>query len=286
MNIIENNLKFGAMNTRSKTERIILHHSACSNCSVEQVHQWHLNNKWAGIGYHFLVRKDGSINRGRPEDKVGSHAYDNNSNSIGICAEGNFEVETMPDVQKQAIKELVSYIKNKYNITKVQKHRDVNSTACPGKNYPFDEIVNSNVNTNVTSSTPISTGDSVIKNIQSTLNSRYGFNIKVDGIFGAETLKAMVKALQIELNRQCGAKLLIDGIFGAKTKMACPALKNGVSGNITWLVQAMLYCKGYTIVIDSIYGNNTANVVGTFQSSHGLTADKLCGKNTFEKLFK
>lgn len=285
MNIIENNLKFGSMTTRTSTERIILHHAAATSCTVEQVHQWHLNNGWSGIGYHFFVRKDGSIYRGRPENKVGSHAVNHNYNSIGICAEGNFQVELMSDAQKNALKELVSYIKGKYNISKVQKHLDVNTTACPGKNYPFEEIANGS-SIPLPSTEPTASGNNIIKNIQSTLNLRYNTGLVVDGIFGSNTKKAFVKGLQTELNKQCGAKLTIDSIFGSKTKSACPTLKNGTSGNITWLVQSMLYCKGYTITIDSIYGNNTANVVGTFQYSNGLSADKLCGKNTFEKLFK
>ena len=88
------------------------------------------------------MRKDGSIYRGRQEDTVGAHAYGSNSTSIGICAEGNFETDIMGDAQKQAIIELVNYLKNKYGITKVIRHKDVNATACPGRNYPFDEIVN------------------------------------------------------------------------------------------------------------------------------------------------
>ena len=47
------------MDTRKSTNRIIVHHSACSNCTPEQIHQWHLARGWAGAGYHFLVRKDG-----------------------------------------------------------------------------------------------------------------------------------------------------------------------------------------------------------------------------------
>lgn len=92
-----------------------------------------MNNNWAGAGYHFLVKKDGSIYRLRPENAVGSHAYASNYNSIGICAEGKYMEEDMPTVQKQAIKELISYLKQKYDITKVQKHSDVCATSCPRK---------------------------------------------------------------------------------------------------------------------------------------------------------
>ena len=142
MNIIETNFQYGSMTTRSKTTRIILHHAAASTCSAEDIHRWHKANGWAGAGYHFLVRKDGLIYRLRPEDKVGAHANGSNSDSIGICAEGNYQIETMPQAQKESLKELVSYIKGKYGISKVQKHSDVNNTSCPGANYPFGEIAN------------------------------------------------------------------------------------------------------------------------------------------------
>lgn len=143
MNIIETNLKFkNNMTNRSATKRIILHHAEASKCTAEDIHRWHLNNGWAGAGYHFLVRKDGSVYRLRPENKVGAHAQGANSNSIGICFEGAYMTETMPQAQINAGKELVAYLKNKYGISKVQAHRDVCSTSCPGTNFPFSQIAN------------------------------------------------------------------------------------------------------------------------------------------------
>lgn len=130
----------GALTKRRSTARIILHHAAASKCTAQQIHSWHLTNGWVGIGYHFLVRKDGSIYRGRPEDVVGAHAGNNNYDSIGICFEGNFMTENMPEAQKRAGQELVQYLKDKYGISKVQKHSDVNATGCPGTHFPFKEV--------------------------------------------------------------------------------------------------------------------------------------------------
>lgn len=270
------------MTKRSSTERIILHHSACSSCTAEQIHQWHLNNGWEGAGYHFLVRKDGNVYRLRPEEYIGAHAKGSNYNSIGICAEGNFENETMSEAQKNSLIELVSYLKGKYGISKVLKHSDVNNTACPGKNYPFNEIVNGKVEERHEVS-------GIIADIQSKLNSKYGYNIAIDNIYGVDTHKHMIMALQTEFNKQLGSKLVVDGIFGSATKRACPVLKNGMSGNITWLVQSMLLIKGYSVgnsSNDSIYGSGTISGVKSFQSKNGLVVDGLCGSNTFEKLFK
>lgn len=130
----------GALTKRRSTSRIILHHAAASKCTAQQIHQWHLANGWVGIGYHFLVRKDGSVYRGRPEDTVGAHAGNNNYDSIGVCFEGSFDREQMNEVQRKAGAELVTYLKGKYGITKVQKHSDVNATGCPGAHFPFAAI--------------------------------------------------------------------------------------------------------------------------------------------------
>ena len=130
----------GQLTRRTATRRIILHHAAAVTCTPQQVHQWHLANGWTGIGYHFFVRKDGTVYRGRPEDTVGAHAGNNNYDSLGVCFEGSFDRETMPDAQLRAGQELVAYLKQKYGISTVQRHSDVNATGCPGDNFPFDAL--------------------------------------------------------------------------------------------------------------------------------------------------
>lgn len=142
MNIVKHNFAFAsALSIREITTDLILHHAAAKTCSVDDIHSWHLANGWAGIGYHFLVRKDGSVHEGRPIDTVGAHTYGVNSESVGVCFEGNFETEKMPDVQRNAGAELVSYIRKLFpTIKTVGKHNDYGATACPGKNFPFDVI--------------------------------------------------------------------------------------------------------------------------------------------------
>lgn len=208
LNIIEKTYSLnGKLSIRSKTERIILHHAESSSCTVEDIDNWHKKNGWACIGYHFFVKKDGTIYRGRQENSVGAHARGANSNSIGICFEGRYETEQMPNAQIEAGKELVAYLKNKYGISKVQKHSDVCSTSCPGKNFRFDEIANSTVKNVNTSVEVKKEARGNVATIQSTLNSRYNTSIAVDNIYGKETKKALVKALQTELNKQYNKNL-------------------------------------------------------------------------------
>lgn len=286
LNIIEKTYKInGNLSIRNSTERIILHHAAASQCSVDDIDRWHKQKGYSCIGYHFFIKKNGTIYRGRQENAVGAHAYQNNYNSVGVCFEGDFEKEYMTDAQVESAKELVAYLKNKYNISKVQKHKDVNNTSCPGKNFRFDEIANSTVKNTVTFVEVKNEVKGNVATIQSTLNNKYGLNIAVDNIYGKETKKALVKALQTELNRQYAKGLTADGIFGNLTKNACISLRKGSKGNITWILQAMLVCKGYSIEVDGDFGINTENAVRDYQSKNRLIVDGIAGKNTFEKLF-
>lgn len=153
MKIINTNLSFTSLSIRKSTTRIILHHAAATSCDAKTIHKWHKQRGWAGIGYHFLVRINGTIERGRPENTIGAHASNHNSNSIGVCFEGNFETEHMTNTQLQSGQELVAYLKNRYGISKVQRHKDVGSTSCPGKYFPFEEITKvSSGNTSLPSS--------------------------------------------------------------------------------------------------------------------------------------
>lgn len=277
---------------RKSTERIILHHSASNGQSVEDINNYHKKLGWGCIGYHFYVRKDGKIYRGRKEEYVGAHAYGSNYNSIGVCAEGNFETDTMPEVQKESLKELVAYLKNKYNITKVQKHSDVCKTACPGKNYPFEEIAGATekvekAEAKKETSYVVASNVRPIAEVQKWLNANYSTRIAEDNIYGKETKKALVKALQTELNKQTRVSLVVDGIFGAMTKAKCINVKRGDHGNITKILQGALICHGYsTNGFDGLFGAGTEKAVRSFQVKNGLAVDGIAGKNTFEKILK
>lgn len=140
LKIIETDLRWAyALTPLKKVDYIVLHHEAGTG-SVEDVHRYHLNKGWAGIAYHYFVRLDGSIYRGRPENMQGGHCSGYNNRSLGICAEGNFETQTMPDAQRDALRALVSDVHGRYPEAKVVRHSDLLATACPGKNYPFDYI--------------------------------------------------------------------------------------------------------------------------------------------------
>lgn len=212
----------GSLTKRASTTRIILHHAAAKTCTAQQIHSWHLANGWVGIGYHFFVRKDGSVYRGRPEDTVGAHAGNNNYDSIGVCFEGNFMSEQMPAVQRQAGSELVAYLKQKYGISKVQKHSDVNATGCPGTHFPFDAIAYGGE--------PESDVQAVELNMKVRMLRR--------GMQGAD-VKTLQAAL-IAYGYSCGAAGA-DGDFGGGTEAALKKFQtkyglgaDGIAGKGTW----------------------------------------------------
>lgn len=262
MNIIQTNFKYNGNHTSrslSQIDRIIVHHSASESAAAEQIHQWHLNRGFAGAGYQFLVRKDGSVYALRPVEWVGAHCTGFNTCSIGVCAEGNFENEIMGETQKQALKELVSYLKSKYNINKVYRHKDLRATACPGKNYPFEEIVNSNVQPIVDEPKTSSLNyEQFTLEYQKAYNNTYGYTLAEDGLRGPATQASMNKVL----------------------------LKKGSrSSLVKWCQGRLRNHKGYSIGIDGIYGAETERVVKQFQQDNGLTADGIIGKNTISILF-
>ena len=227
MNIIEKTYKWAKpLSKRATTDLLILHHAAAASCTAEDVHRWHVGNGWAGIGYHYLVRKDGTIYRGRPEDTVGAHAYGANSHSIGVCFEGNYQVEqTMPASQLAAGQALVADIKRRWGITKVIGHKDVagSTTDCPGKYFPLAAIASGvpEAQNNTTkediimvATQMIGNGDrgNAVRSMQGALIAQgypcgsYG----ADGICGAATVAA-IKACQ------AANGLTADGICGPDT---------------------------------------------------------------------
>ena len=139
-------LTFDFLSPRASTKRIIIHHTAVKgDLSAQQIHLNHLNIGYSGIGYHFVVRKNGAVERGRPVWAVGAHAYGCNNDSIGICLSGNFELETPTHYQIESAALLLANLCKDFNIPINRKnilgHCEVDSTACPGKNISLDTIV-------------------------------------------------------------------------------------------------------------------------------------------------
>lgn len=124
-----------------------------------------------------------------------------------------------------------------------------------------------------------------IKKVQEWANTKYKSGLAVDGIYGANTKKALIKIFQTELNQTYSAKLEVDGIWGNKTKAACPILKKGSKNDVVAILQAMLICNGFKdAYLDGDYGVATTTAVKAYQKKKRLIVDGIAGKNTFAKL--
>ena len=120
-------------------KEIILHCTATregQDYSVEQVRRWHLDRGFNDIGYHFLIRMDGTVEAGRPLETVGAHCKGHNANSIGIAYVGGVgkngspkDTRTLP--QKEAMRRLVYDLKQHFPRLEVHCHNEYSTKSCP-----------------------------------------------------------------------------------------------------------------------------------------------------------
>ena len=119
---------------------IIIHCSAVlpwQRSSAKDINIWHKRKGWKCIGYHYVVRRDGSIELGRPLEQVGSHCVKHNRYSIGICYEGGLnaageEVDTRTPEQRVTLRKLVEELHQRFPRALILGHHDLN----PGKKCP------------------------------------------------------------------------------------------------------------------------------------------------------
>ena len=121
---------------------IVVHCSAVrpdQSSSAAQIDSWHRKERhWKlGIGYHYVVRRDGTIEPGRPEEQIGAHCLNHNAHSIGICYEGGLDIRGQPadtrtEAQKAAMRTLLEELHGRYPRAVIVGHHDLNpQKACP-----------------------------------------------------------------------------------------------------------------------------------------------------------
>lgn len=124
-----------------KVKYIIVHCSATAEGKpfcAKDIDRWHHEQGWDGIGYHYVVKLDGTVEKGRDETKVGAHCAGLNSMSLGVCYIGGLTVDgrapkdTRTTQQKAALLSLIRRLKKKYPKARVVGHHDFNKgKACP-----------------------------------------------------------------------------------------------------------------------------------------------------------
>lgn len=126
---------------------IIIHCSATpegKDFTMENIRRWHLARKFADIGYHYVIYRDGSVHKGRAENIAGAHCQGHNAHSIGICyiggvaKDGKTPKDTRTPQQKTALRQLVNQLKFYYPHATVHGHNEFSSKACPSFNVQKD----------------------------------------------------------------------------------------------------------------------------------------------------
>ena len=136
--------------------RITVHHTADPNgvpgasllenvARVKAYQAAHQDDKrWADIGYHFVIDRQGRIFEGRELCWQGAHAGNEKANlhNVGIAVMGNFDRIKPTDAQQRSLEKLMEWLIAEYSLPRsaVAGHDDVRRTStgsgtkCPGKN--------------------------------------------------------------------------------------------------------------------------------------------------------
>jgi N-acetylmuramoyl-L-alanine amidase len=123
----------------SQIDRYIIHHSASTTATATDFARWHVDQRgWPGIGYHFVIEKDGTIKQTNYLTTVSYHTSEQNFTGVGICLSGNFEIEQPTAAQLASLRSLLGHLRSTVGNYPVWGHRDYTQTACPGVNlYPL-----------------------------------------------------------------------------------------------------------------------------------------------------
>jgi len=122
--------------TRSldQINQIVVHHSASINQSAKDYAHYHVFSKgWPGIGYHYVIEKDGTIVWCNLLTTVSWNVSGHNTRSIGICLSGDFTKEQPTTAQLKNLKKLIKHLRKQLpQHLPVTGHKDYGSTSCPG----------------------------------------------------------------------------------------------------------------------------------------------------------
>lgn len=143
--IIKSNLKWRcAFKLTNKPNKVILHHALHDNCSIYDIHKWHLDrwDKEPGFGYNYFITKSGKIYEGRPHNAQGCHTQSQNNSSLSICLEGCYTdygtmtEKSVPSAQLLSLVWLLRLLNVTYKISALRYHRDYTlAKDCPGKYF-------------------------------------------------------------------------------------------------------------------------------------------------------
>lgn len=123
-------------------QRVILHCSATRDSGdligADEIRRWHVEERgWSDIGYHYVIRRSGKLEYGRPEDISGAHTAGENHNSIGVCLIGTYD---FTHEQVMTLKKLASmfYVEHGLEADDWFCHYQFSNKDCP--NIPVEVL--------------------------------------------------------------------------------------------------------------------------------------------------
>lgn len=115
-----------------KIDYIVLHHTG-GDGTIKAFANYHISKGWPGIGYHYIIDKEGNIYQTNRIDTISYNVGGKNSKVIGIALIGNYEREKLSECQKDSIESLVFLLRTFTGNKPVVGHFELKSTICPGK---------------------------------------------------------------------------------------------------------------------------------------------------------
>ena len=123
-------------------DKIIVHCAATLprlDIGVDEIRKWHTEERgWSDIGYHVVIRRDGTVEEGRPLARPGAHAKGENHSSIGVCYVGGVSETGAPEDnrtadQSVALFKVIQEFQEQFPGAAVLGHRDLKGVtkACP-----------------------------------------------------------------------------------------------------------------------------------------------------------
>lgn len=124
----------------SDVRYLVVHCSAtpaARDIGAAEIKLMHQQRGYRTIGYHYVIRRDGRIEKGRPNNEPGAHVQGFNSRSLGIClvggvkADGKTPETNFTPAQYASLEELLRQLTStSYGHAEVLGHRDLS----PDKN--------------------------------------------------------------------------------------------------------------------------------------------------------
>jgi N-acetylmuramoyl-L-alanine amidase len=130
--------------SRRHTNYIVIHCSAtkakATHVDAKEIDRWHRQKGWLMIGYHYVITRDGTLQKGRDLDAAGAHAAGHNHESIGICLVGGIAEDGTPEDnftnhQKDVLQALLRELRRLYPTARIVGHYELEpKKACPSFN--------------------------------------------------------------------------------------------------------------------------------------------------------